>query len=55
MTATEATAPARTDPPTIDKILDLVERIDRLHEKVTRSIEAQDEWARSHGHPEVER
>ena len=51
MTSTEATGTRRGDPPTVEEIVDLIERIDRLHERVARSIEAQDEWARAHGHP----
>lgn len=38
----DATAPVRTQPPTVEEILDLIARIDRLHARLTASI-ARDE------------
>ena len=38
----EPTAPVRTQPPTVEEILDLCARIDRLHARLTASI-ARDE------------
>lgn len=45
----DATAPVRTEPPTVEEIVDLIERIDRLHARLTASIAADEAREREAG------
>lgn len=51
----DATAPVRTEPPTVEEVVDLIARIDRLHERLMRSQARDERWDRERAEREAGR